>query len=264
MDSYPLSDEQVTFYRENGYVQLHNVLTPEELADARAAMDALIASKEHKEHAADPNYARIFVQMVNLWRVDEGIRRLTLNRKLGEIARRLAGAPRMRIWHDHALVKMPGDSRMTPWHQDLVYWPMNEDGALSCWMALDDVDENNGCMQFVPGSHKLGRLDPINLVNPQDIFALPEAKGVSMEAARPMPMKAGSCTFHDGRTFHFATANRTDRPRRAMVIIYMADGTTYNGNRHCVTDGLGIPVGAPLDGEMFPIVAESTEVSALK
>lgn len=254
MNEYPLSDEQVRFYRDNGYIQLHDVLTPEELADIRGAMDALIEAQKQRHQQDKSDYSRIFLQMVNLWRVDEGIRRFTLNRKLGEIARKLAGADRMRLWHDHALVKMPGDSRVTPWHQDLVYWPMNEDGALSCWMALDDVDENNGCMQFVPGSHRLGRLEPIILGNPQDIFALPGAEGVSMSEARPMPMKAGSCTFHDGRTFHFATANKTDRPRRAMVVIYMADGTTYNGNRHVVTDELGLTVGQPLDGEVFPVV----------
>ncbi|MDX9974636.1 MAG: phytanoyl-CoA dioxygenase family protein [FCB group bacterium] len=256
MNAYPLTEQQIAFYRENGFVQLPDVLTPEELADVRASMDALIESRREAHDRERSDYSRIFLQMVNLWRSDDGIRRFALNRKLGEIARQLSGVPRIRLWHDHALVKMPGDSRETPWHQDLVYWPMNEDGALSCWMALDDVDEQNGCMQFIPGSHRLGRLEPINLVDPQDIFALAGTREISMGQAVAAPMNAGSCTFHDGRTFHFATANHSDRPRRAMVVIYMADGTTYNGNRHVVTDGQGFEVGAPLAGDLFPIVGE--------
>lgn len=255
MDEYHLSDDQIAFYRENGYIQLHDVLTPEELRDAQQVMDALIEANTSRHADDGSDYSKVFLQMVNLWRVDEGVRRLALNTRLAGIARRLGGFERVRLWHDHALVKMPGDSRVTPWHQDLVYWPMNEDGALSCWMALDDVDERNGCMQFIPRSHLLGRLEPINLVNPQNIFDLANHRDMTLEAARPMPMKAGSCTFHDGKTFHFATANQTDRPRRAMVMIYMADGTTYNGNRHVVTDGLGLEPGARLEGDLFPLLA---------
>ncbi|MBI4557690.1 MAG: phytanoyl-CoA dioxygenase family protein [Candidatus Hydrogenedentes bacterium] len=256
MSEYPLSEEQINFYQENGYIKLENVLTPEELDGARTALDDLISNGRHR-HSNDPVYSKVFLQMVNLWRVDEGIRAFTLNRKLASIARWLAKVDGIRLWHDHALVKMPGDSRETPWHQDLPYWPMVETGALSCWMALDDVNERNGCMQFVPGSHKLGRLEPINLVNPQDIFKLPGAERVTMQSAVKCELKAGSCTFHNGMTFHYATSNRTDQPRRAMVVIYMPDGTNYNGKGHCVTDRQGFEAGKPLDGELFPLLATS-------
>lgn len=260
MKPYPLTSDHIAFYREHGYVQLDAVLTAEELDHARKAMDAVLAAREkHMHYAEKDDYGRIFLQMVNLWRVDPGIKQYTLNPRIAEIARRLLGCDKIRLWHDHALVKMPGDSRATPWHQDLPYWPMNEDGtSLSCWMALDDVDETNGCMSFVPGSHKLGRLEPISLTDPQDIFSLPEAAGVALAQARPMVMKAGSCTFHDGRTFHYAGANNSGRPRRAMVTIYMADGTTYSGKRHIVTDPLELAVGDPLEGELFPVLADGT------
>ena len=107
-------------------------------------------------------------------------------------------------------------SKHTPWHQDLVYWPMNEPGALSAWIPVDDVDENNGCMKFVPGSHKLGKLTGIDLVNPQDIFEFTEGTDVSEKRAVIVPLKKGSCTFHHGLTFHYAHANKTDKPRRVF------------------------------------------------
>ena len=62
-------------------------------------------------------------------------------------------------------------------------------------------------------------------------------------------------TFHDGLTFHYASANSTDKPRHALAIIYMPDGTTYNGKPHVVTDGLNLTQGAPIDHEHFPILA---------
>lgn len=258
MSHYPLTEEQIEFYQQNGYAQLLDVLTAEELENVRQAVDEAMTKRLEKAFdrvGHNPEYDKVFHQKVNLWREHEGIKRFTFSPKLAEIARRLARAQRIRLWHDHALVKMPGDSKPSPWHQDLPYWPMNEAGALSCWMALDDVDEHNGCMAFIPGSHRVGRLDPINLVNPQDIFGF-EASG-PLKDAQPavMKMKAGSCTFHNGLTFHYAFPNATDRPRRAMIVIYMPDGTTYSGKRHICTDGLNLEVGKPLTGELFPLLA---------
>lgn len=258
MDPYPLTDEQIAFYRENGFIQLHNVLSAEELQLVRNALEdanKLSLDPTHHTSQLNPEYEKVFVQKVNLWRVHEGIRQYTLSWRLADIARRLAGFDAVRLWHDQALIKMPGDSKETAWHQDLPYWPMNEPGALSCWMALDDVTPENGCMQFIPGSHLWGIFEPIVLTGPQDLFALvPDAdKRDFTPFVAAMP--AGSCTFHDGRTFHYAGANRTDKPRRAMVTIYMADGTTFNGNSHVVTDGLGLQPGQPMDHEVFPLLA---------
>ena len=261
MDEYGLSAEQVSFYRANGYIQLLNLLSAEELAETRAALDdanSMILDSRHHTSGGRPEYERIFVQKVNLWTVHAGMRKYVFNPKLAGIARLLAGSDRIRLWHDHALIKLPGDSKESSWHQDLPYWPMNETGALSCWMALDDVDERNGCIQFVPRSHKWGKYPPINLVNAQSIFEMvthPDARDFTPMVMR---MPAGSCTFHHGLTFHYATRNTSDRQRRAMVTIYMPDGITYNGRPHVVTDGLGIEPGAPIEGDMFPILSEAS------
>jgi ectoine hydroxylase-related dioxygenase (phytanoyl-CoA dioxygenase family) len=258
---YPLTDDQIAFYQTNGFVQLNDVLIPDELESAREAVDdAVTRPMKNAIHnsAGRSDYEKVFVQKVNLWRDHEGVRAFVHSPKLADIARRLAGASGVRLWHDHALIKMPGaDSRPSPWHQDLPYWPMNEEGALSCWMALDDVDETNGCMSFIPKSHLVGRLPGINLVTPQDIFAMiPEDKQDIIEKKPYVAqMKAGSCTFHNGLTFHYAPPNRTERPRRAMIVIYMLDGTTYNGKRHICTDPLDIEIGAPLNGDVFPLLS---------
>jgi ectoine hydroxylase-related dioxygenase (phytanoyl-CoA dioxygenase family) len=76
----------------------------------------------------------------------------------------------IRLFTDQVLIKMPADAKPTPWHQDVTYWPMNEPGAFSIWIAIDDADESNGCMMFVPNSRRAGKLKPIDLVNPQNLF----------------------------------------------------------------------------------------------
>mgnify|MGYP003345221605 CR=1 FL=1 len=153
------------------------------------------------------------------------------------------GAIGVRLFHDHALWKMPGDSKATPWHQDFPYWPMNEPGALSAWIPMHDVDEHNGCMMFVPGSHTKGKLTGIDLVNPQDIFAFEESNGVTRTQAVKVPLKAGSLTFHNGLCFHYAHANMSDQPRRVLALIYFPDGTTFNGNEHLCTKEQGFEIG---------------------
>jgi ectoine hydroxylase-related dioxygenase (phytanoyl-CoA dioxygenase family) len=112
-------------------------------------------------------------------------------------------------------------------------------------------------MAFVPGSHHFGRLAPINLTDPQDLFALVPADVRAGRDLKPVfqPMPAGSCTFHDGRTFHYAGPNTTDRPRRAMITIYMPDDVHFSGARHVVTYKLGLQEGDLLAGDTFPALA---------
>jgi ectoine hydroxylase-related dioxygenase (phytanoyl-CoA dioxygenase family) len=133
-------------------------------------------------------------------------------------------------------------------------------------MALDDVFEANGCMAFAPGSHRFGRLEPIKLVDPQDIFKLVEAPQASSPAAANrafkkvfQPMPAGSCTFHNGLTFHYAGPNTTNKPRRAIITIYMPDEIHFTGAKHVVTEDLNLHVGDVLAGERFPVLAEKQE-----
>jgi ectoine hydroxylase-related dioxygenase (phytanoyl-CoA dioxygenase family) len=195
--------------------------------------------------------------MVNLWERYAAIEEYVLNPRIGEIARRLTRSAHVRLWHDHALIKYPKDSKATAWHQDKVYWPMHENDALSCWMALDDVTVDNGCMWFIPGSHKFGPLDPVDLgtATEESLLArFPEEKRQQFKAGA-MPMKAGSCTFHNGLTFHYAGPNVTDGLRRAMVTIYMPAGTHYKKLEHLVGDRGNLQEGEEYHGPLFPIVA---------
>ncbi|MCS7192157.1 MAG: phytanoyl-CoA dioxygenase family protein [Armatimonadetes bacterium] len=258
MKEYPLTDEHIAFYRENGYVKLEGIFTSEELENLRKALNEVTGrtlTKAIDRTGLSSEYDRVFHQKVNLWLEHEGIKQFVFSKKLAKIALRLSGSKAVRLWHDHALIKMPKDSRETAWHQDFPYWPMNESGALSCWIPLDDVDENSGCLCFIPKSHKVGKLEPISLTDPQDIFKLaPEG---TLEETTPvvMRLKAGDCSFHNGLTFHYAFPNRSEKLRVAFAIIYMPDGTTYNGKNHVCTDGLGLKVGEPITGDLFPILA---------
>jgi len=255
---YPVSRDQVGFYQRNGYVRLPAVLTPDEVRDLRKILSHAVKDRlkrvERGEITYDPRYEKVFVQMVNLWEEYPDINPFVHSLRLAEIARRLSRSRSVRLWHDHALIKPPKDGAETPWHQDFPYWPMNEPGALSCWLALDDVSEKNGCLSFVPETHKLGPLKPISLTRSKSIF---KQAGLNKRTVKPavMTLKAGGCTFHHGNLFHYAGPNLSSRSRRAIAIIYMPSGTTFNGASHIVTDGLGLKVGARFSGPKFPVLA---------
>lgn len=258
MSSIRVSDEHVQFYRKNGYVQFLNVLSPDELAGLRSAIDEAVEIRLTKGldlTGNNPEYDQVFHQKVNLWRDHEGMKAYVHDRGLAEAARRLGGFEGVRLFHDHALIKMPGPSKASAWHQDWPYWPMNRPGALSCWMALDDVCVANGCMQFIPGSQAWGPLPPVDLVNPQDLHDVVPDPDHKDFTPVPCEMPAGSCTFHHGLTFHYAGPNQTDKPRRALVIIYMPEDVQFTGKDHPVTMELGLPVGQPFETDQFPRLA---------
>lgn len=256
----PITEDDVRFYNENGFVKIDNILNSDEVTELTNFIEEAMTETDINSVSTDSkggNYYRVLNQKVNVWRDHGGMARYTFHPNISNAALKLSGANGIRLFHDHALWKMPQDSKPTPWHQDTPFWPMNEPGALSAWIPLDDVDEENGCMMFVPGSHKIGKLNGIDLVHPQNIFD--EVRGSELEKTRPVkvPLKKGSCTFHNGLTFHYAFANQTDRPRRVLAIIFMPDGTSYNGKAHIVTDGKGLIEGDPIKGGLFPLLGRN-------
>ncbi|MFV1981823.1 MAG: phytanoyl-CoA dioxygenase family protein, partial [Rhodothermia bacterium] len=237
-EPYPVSDEKVDFFREHGYVRFDGVLDPEELD---AIQDALGYALDHRDGfvrdlaATDgengengeggeggENGNDKILQMVNLWENFPAIKTYSMNGRLAGMARRLTGSPTVRLFHDQALVKEPGPSAASPWHQDQPYWPVKEPGMISCWMALDDVTIEKGCMQFIAGSHKWGEFAPMSFTGDgpklEDILS-DEQKAVWNPI--PIELKAGDCTWHHGWTWHFTNPNSTNEIRRAMVTIYI-------------------------------------------
>lgn len=243
-----LSAEAIESYRKNGFIRIQGLLTREEAEEMRQA--ALSVSQRMAKYSDSP----VFTQLVNVWREDPTIKRLTLNQRLGEVAERLAGVP-LRLWHDQLLIKQPHNNAPTEFHQDQPYWPhANSPNPISAWIALVDVPVERGCMSFIPGSHSMRDLPAQNLRDPKSLFSL--APDLAWEPRVTLPLRAGDCTFHHGRCAHTAGANQTDEPRVAHVVIFMDAVTTYNKKRHVVTDPLDLPDGSPLEGELFPAVSE--------
>ena len=119
---------------------------------------------------------------------------------------------------------------------------MDPVGSLSAWIAVDDVNLDNACMHFVPGSHKFGRLDPVPLDH-------------EVDDPLAMEMEAGGITFHYGCNFHCAWANRTAEPRRAFAIIYIPDYVMFAGDKDAAGAADEMEAGGPQDHPVYPVLA---------
>ena len=238
---HQLNNDQIQSYRDNGFIVIEDFLTSDELEHWRKAVTTAvqerggikIPGKEIKVGEADginedaDYYAKVFDQLLNLWQTSEQVKELMFDQRIGKMAAQLAGVDGIRIWHDQALIKRPWGNP-TAWHLDTPFWSFSDRNAISIWVALDNATLENGCLYFIPGSHKQTGFNKIAIGRNMDgIFDVyPELKTSPTVAA---PMKAGSCSFHNGLTIHGANANMTSGFRRAMTCAYMPDGNIYNG-----------------------------------
>jgi ectoine hydroxylase-related dioxygenase (phytanoyl-CoA dioxygenase family) len=232
-----VTQAEIDFYQENGFVVIEDFLTAQELETWREAVDEAIEHRGKQRILGraetlkdDDYYTNVFVQRVNLWQDNEKMRKLMLDARLGKLATDLAGVEGIRIWHDQALIKRPW-ANPTGWHLDNPYWSFHSRDAISLWVALDDATLHNGCLYFLPGTHKLATFDNVGIgQNIGDLFKVYPDWATRESAAAPM--KAGSCSFHNALIAHGAGANMTPGFRRAMTCAYMPDGSTFNGQRN--------------------------------
>src|ERR1044072_119689 len=106
----------------------------------------------------------------------------------------------------------------TPWHQDQAYWdPEYDYNSMSVWIPLQQATVENGCMWFVPGSHRLDIHTHQSIGGDTRIHGL-EALGADVSSAVACPLPAGGATFHHCKTLHYTGPNQSDTPRRAYII----------------------------------------------
>lgn len=243
-----ISQNQINSFQKNGFLVVEDFLNKEELEYWRTSFTEALEERKGlkipgKKGNVDEDdginedsdyYNKVFEQSINLWQTSEKMKKIMFDKNIGNMVSDLSGADGVRIWHDQALVKRPW-ANPTAWHLDTPYWSFTDRRALSIWVALDDATLENGCLFFIPGSHKhttfknpgIGKnMDAIFNFYPR----FKSSKSVSV------PIKAGSCSFHNGLTIHGACANMTPGSRRAMTCAYMPDGNVYNGQANILPE----------------------------
>jgi ectoine hydroxylase-related dioxygenase (phytanoyl-CoA dioxygenase family) len=189
------------------------------------------------------------------WRVSHAFHDLLWNPAFLIPAAQLLGAP-VRFWHDQIFYKPAHHGGIVAWHQDYSYWTRTQPMAhLSCWIGLDDSRIDNGCLHYVPRSHRWDLLPVTGLVD--DMNAI---KGLldqeQNKEFKPLPIELwkGEASFHHPLMVHGSFGNKTDRPRRAVVINVFADGVMSASDEPLLQGVPAIPVGQKMAGQFFPLL----------
>jgi ectoine hydroxylase-related dioxygenase (phytanoyl-CoA dioxygenase family) len=232
-----LTPAQIDQYQRDGFLHLPGLLSPEEVAELKAGVLQATAAMGKKKVAGgadleegDTYNDRVFLQRLNLHRIHATVKRYMLAPALGRMLCQLAAVQALRVWHDQALIKEPF-ANPTSFHLDAPAWSFHSTQAISIWIALEDTSLGNGCLWFLPRSHKVARFEEVGIT--------PEMGGLFRlypEMARtdpvPVPMTAGDCSCHNGLTGHGAGPNMTRGRRIAMTCAFMPEGSTFNGKQN--------------------------------
>lgn len=243
-------------FAADGFVVTPALLSADELREYGAAVDQAVASRtvsDARSLSEKSSYEQSFVQCMRLWETDAAVRPLTFHRRLAQAASELLGVTAVRLWQDQALYKEPG-GRITDPHQDATFWPIGDAPLVTAWIPFDAVTIANGAMGYVPGSHRLGRLRPVNLTRTTEAYDILNDPALDGATPRFVEVEAGSVIWHHGLTIHQAAENHSDQVRRAFTIVYVADGFRRVSDRPAFPlDRAGVAVGDPIAGEGLPL-----------
>ncbi len=214
-----ITSQQIDFFHENGYVIVENLLNQQEVEYFRQVYEDFLHGKiatngqrSDLSGLTDKGEKERIVQIMRPSLLHQPLQNSILHQRAVQIAQALMGKD-MELDFDMLIDKPPYTNAPTPWHQDEAYWiDMEDKRAASCWVALDDVVKENGCMWFVPKSH----LQPLRQHEQTGKGGALQCEADELEAVAAEIM-AGTCTFHHGRTIHYARGNNTSRRRRAFI-----------------------------------------------
>ncbi|HEV3324050.1 MAG TPA: phytanoyl-CoA dioxygenase family protein [Puia sp.] len=259
-EPYPLTREQIDFFRKNRFIKLKQVLNAETLHFFNDAITKRVdlLNTESTPLAERTTYGKAFLQLFNLWREDEVVKTLIFSKRLARIASELMEVDGVRIYHDQALYKEAGGG-ITPWHADQYYWPLETDKTITAWMPLQATPLEMGPIEFSAGSHRI--------VSGRELEIGDESEKQMQERLRVTdfehviePFDSGEISFHSGWIFHRAGANSSGGMRKVMTIIYMDaamklkqpenDNQLNDWNRWCP----GAKVGEVVDSPINPVI----------
>jgi len=217
-----LTPEQIATWNRDGYLGPIDIYSPAEIEEIRAYFDRLLEATfaagqdSYSISSAHLKHARVWDMLTNPTLVDY------VSDLLGE---NVVG------WGSHFFCKMPGDGKQVDWHQDCSYWPLTPTKAVTVWLAIDDADAENGCMEVYCGSHTYGLID-FETSGDQDGNVLDQSVKNPEKYGRHQltPLRAGQASIHSDLLVHGSSPNDSTRRRCGLTLRYTpAEVTAYLG-----------------------------------
>lgn len=232
-----LSASELQTFHEAGYVVRREMMAPERVAELSAQIDGL--HEKMAEHPPEgvgiawedeqaPGRPPRIRQLMNSERVSAILDAFSRSDELLSIMEQLIG-PDLYLYHSKLLMKAARDGTFTPWHQDWGYWHRSFDQPtqVNCMLAIDPADEANGAIRFVPGSHRQGLIEHIQV--PSNSFSTALPGDLDAYDAELVEMAPGDAVFFGSLVIHGSGPNQTDRDRRANTMAFDRPGNHSRG-----------------------------------
>jgi phytanoyl-CoA hydroxylase len=227
-----VTDVEIDRFKAEGFLAIERAFSPEQIADAVAAVEDLINGKNEtfkgvlfergvteKVLAAPEEDRKTFVRKLQKWiGFDERLDHFHVNSDLLDVLAQIMGEP-AKLYSNQAMQKPARIGREKPWHQDHAYFNLPMDTEIvSVWIALQEANHENGSMHVIPGSHLEGPVVHFR-VRDWQICDTDIAKDRVVEVA----LQPGGILLWHGRLHHGSPANRSDRTRRSLQIHYIPE-----------------------------------------
>ncbi len=258
-----LSAEQLELFEQQGFLIGPRVLNDVQIEALQSELAELtnpdhegreLWYEYHSNESADPS--TVLFHALGAWRLRPAFHDALWNAAFTVPASQLLGGS-VRFWHDQLFCKPALHGGVVAWHQDYSYWTRTRPMAhLTCWIGLDDATIDNGCLHYIPGSHKWNLL-PItelagDMVGIQNVLTADQWELFNNPVA--VELKAGECVFHHPLTVHGSFGNRTVNPRRALVLNVIKDGVCSDSDTPLLDGTDAVPKGQPLGSKFYPLL----------
>ncbi|MEJ1238605.1 phytanoyl-CoA dioxygenase family protein [Chryseolinea sp. T2] len=265
-EQFALEPDQIAFFRENGYLANIRLLDDAQVTQLATELEEIkdpshplhhLFYEFHSNESSNPN--AVLFHSLGHWRITEGFHDVLWNPAFVVVASQLLGNKAVRFWHDQLFSKPAHHGGVVAWHQDYSYWtrttPMQH---LTCWIGLDDANRENGCLCYIPGSHKWGLLDKPELAGDMDGLERFLNNDQKKQFANKVfiEMKKGHGSFHHPLLVHGSYENKSPRSRRAFVINVFAEGTVSDSNDTLLEGVPAISKGNKMEGQFFPLLGD--------
>ena len=259
-----ISNNQIKSYKEEGAILLKGVFI-DWVETLETGIEKLIKNPSPRERSYLPEdgTAKFFQDLCNWNRIDE-FKDFIFNSDIGKISSALMNSQFTRFFHDHVLVKEPGSSLATPWHQDLPYYCVDGVQNVSFWIPLDPISKEI-CLKCISKSHLTGKIHRPKRFNGNDLYENDESIEVpDINANRndykilSWEIKAGDAIAFDFRTLHGASENVNKLSRRRIFSARIVGDDAFfvdrGGKGSPPFENIKLKTGDKLVGEDFPII----------
>lgn len=257
-----VTDDMIEAYQRDGVVLVKG-LWADWVEEIRSGIERNMADPGPyaSENLKPGEGGRFFDDYCNWERIDE-FGRVIRESRVAEVAAALMQSDRVQMFHDHVLVKEPGTSKPTPWHQDGPYYFVEGQQTVSFWSPVDPVREAS--LRCVAGSHRWERevmpmrwlSDTAFYPDPDKYMPVPDPDTEGMTVLE-WPMEPGDAVAFNYRTLHGARGNEAGTRRRAFSLRLVGDDARYverPGRTSPPYPGHGMVAGQRLREDWFPVL----------